>query len=76
MRMGGRSGGLGRWLRLCMSLCRRIRGVGIDPDRVEAGCFAWLAQRRLDNLTGNLPEVTGASRKAILGVVYDPCRPL
>ena len=43
---------------------------------VEAGCFAWLAQRRLDNLTGNLPEVTGASRKAILGAVYDPCRPL
>ena len=52
------------------------REVGIDPDWVEAGCFAWLAQRRLGNLAGNLPGVTGASREAVLGAVYDPCHSL
>ncbi len=46
--------------------------AGIDPDWVEAGCFAWLAQRRLRNQTGNLPAVTGASRAAVLGAIYDP----
>jgi anhydro-N-acetylmuramic acid kinase len=43
---------------------------GIDPDWVEAATFAWLAARRIDGQTGNLPEVTGASREAVLGAIY------
>ena len=43
---------------------------GLDPDWVEASAFAWLAMRTLDNLPGNAPSVTGASRPAILGAIY------
>jgi anhydro-N-acetylmuramic acid kinase len=43
---------------------------GIEPGWVEAATFAWLAQRRLDALAGNLPSVTGASAEAVLGAVY------
>jgi len=44
--------------------------VGLDPDLVEAVCFAWLAQRRLDGLAGNLPSVTGAHQAVVLGGIY------
>ena len=44
--------------------------VGLDPDWVEASAFAWLAMRRIQGLTGNIPAVTGASRPAILGAVH------
>ncbi len=44
--------------------------LGLSPDWVEAVAFAWLAKRTLHNLTGNLPEVTGARAKTILGGVY------
>lgn len=44
--------------------------VGLDPDWVEAAAFAWLAMRTLQGLPGNLPAVTGASQKAILGAIY------
>lgn len=43
---------------------------GVDSDNMEAMAFAWLAQRRLHNLPSNLPEVTGASQLASLGVLY------
>ena len=43
---------------------------GIDCDYMEAIAFAWLAQRRVHNLPSNLPEVTGASKRASLGVIY------
>lgn len=43
---------------------------GIDSDNMEAIAFAWLAQRRMHNLPSNLPEVTGASQSASLGVLY------
>lgn len=46
--------------------------LGLDPNWVEACAFAWLAKRRIENKTGNLPAVTGASRKTILGGVYLP----
>ena len=44
--------------------------LGLSPDWVEAVCFAWLAKRRMENLPGNLPSVTGASRPVVLGGVY------
>ncbi|WP_428310792.1 anhydro-N-acetylmuramic acid kinase [Hydrocarboniphaga sp.] len=45
---------------------------GLHPDWVEATAFAWLAVQRLDGCAGNLPGVTGASRAAVLGGVFDP----
>ena len=44
--------------------------IGVDPDWVEAVCFAWLAQRRLDKQPGNLPSVTGANQAVVLGSIY------
>jgi len=44
--------------------------AGLDPDWVEAVAFAWLAMRRINGKTGNLPAVTGATRPAVLGALY------
>lgn len=44
--------------------------LGVGADWVEAMAFAWLAQRYCHGLPGNLPEVTGASRAAVLGGYY------
>lgn len=46
--------------------------VGLDPDWVEAVAFAWLAMRTLNGETGNLPSVTGASHKVVLGDIHLP----
>jgi anhydro-N-acetylmuramic acid kinase len=48
------------------------RAVGLDPDWVEAVAFAWLAMRTLHDRPGNLPSVTGASRKVVLGTIHSP----
>jgi anhydro-N-acetylmuramic acid kinase len=42
----------------------------LEPNRVEAAAFAWLAKQTIENRSGNLPTVTGASRAVILGGVY------
>lgn len=47
---------------------------GLGPACVEAVAFAWLARQRMENKPANLPAVTGASRKAMLGGVYAPCQ--
>jgi anhydro-N-acetylmuramic acid kinase len=44
--------------------------LGIDPQAVEAAAFAWLAYRRLSNLPGNVPAVTGARGQRTLGAVW------
>jgi anhydro-N-acetylmuramic acid kinase len=46
--------------------------IGLHPKWVEACAFAWLAKQRLDKKSGNLPQVTGASRAKTLGGVYLP----
>jgi anhydro-N-acetylmuramic acid kinase len=46
--------------------------VGLDPDWVEAVAFAWLAMRTIRKQTGNLPSVTGATHKVILGDIHSP----
>lgn len=43
---------------------------GIDPDFVEAMGFAWLAHETLAGRAGNLPSVTGARGRRVLGAVY------
>ncbi|PKL84732.1 MAG: anhydro-N-acetylmuramic acid kinase [Ignavibacteriae bacterium HGW-Ignavibacteriae-1] len=44
---------------------------GIHPDYKEAIAFAYLGLLNLMRLPGNLPEVTGASRRTILGSRYE-----
>ena len=46
--------------------------LGLDPKWVEASAFAWLAKRRIEKQTGNLPAVTGASKPLVLGGLYLP----
>ena len=43
---------------------------GLDPDYVEAMGFAWLARETLAGRPGNLPPVTGAAGRRVLGTVY------
>lgn len=44
--------------------------LGIHPDWMEAMAFAWLAKQTLEENTSNLPEVTGAKGKRILGAIH------
>lgn len=44
--------------------------LGIPPDWVEAGAFAWLAKQTMARQPGNVPSVTGAARELILGSIY------
>jgi len=44
--------------------------IGLDPDWVEAAAFAWLAMRTMNKQTGNLPSVTGARHKKVLGAIH------
>lgn len=46
--------------------------LGVDADWVEALAFAWLAWAYQNNVTGNLPEVTGATKACVLGVAFLP----
>ena len=44
--------------------------LGVSVDDVEAMAFAWLAFAFLEDAAGNLPQVTGGEREAILGGLY------
>ncbi len=46
----------------------KIESIGINSDAKEAICFAYLAYLNYHNLKGNVPAVTGASRRTILGI--------
>ncbi|MDX1636055.1 MAG: anhydro-N-acetylmuramic acid kinase [Marinobacter sp.] len=46
--------------------------LGLDPQWVEATAFAWLASQTMAGKPGNLPKVTGARGKRILGAIYQP----
>lgn len=43
---------------------------GLPVMQVEAAAFAWLAQRHIHHLAGNVPEVTGAKGPRVLGALY------
>lgn len=63
---------------LCQRLASLLPGlplnitdrIGLPVMQVEATAFAWLAWRHVHRQTGNLPEVTGAQGKRILGAYY------
>jgi anhydro-N-acetylmuramic acid kinase len=44
--------------------------LGVQPQHVEAMAFAWLAYCFMHRLPANLPAVTGASRRAVLGGLF------
>ena len=46
--------------------------VGIDSDYKEAIAFAILAYWRVNGIAGNLPQVTGANKPALLGEIHSP----
>lgn len=55
---------------LCGLSIQRTDALGVGVDWVEAVAFAWLAQRCIDRLPGNLPAVTGATGPRVLGAIY------
>lgn len=44
--------------------------INIDPDWVEADCFAWLAYCFTHRMPANMPAVTGAKKAKVLGCLY------
>ncbi|MCP1728486.1 anhydro-N-acetylmuramic acid kinase [Natronospira proteinivora] len=46
--------------------------AGIPADQVESAGFAWLARERMNGSPLDLPEITGAERKATLGGIWLP----
>ncbi len=44
--------------------------LGVHPDWVEAMAFAWLAYAFDNQISGNVPAVTGASKAVVLGVEF------
>jgi anhydro-N-acetylmuramic acid kinase len=51
---------------------RSTNDIGIPPDWVEAMGFAWLGYCHLHGIKSNLPNVTGASQKVVLGECFQP----
>lgn len=49
---------------------KTTQALNLHPDWVEAAAFGWLAKQTLNNLPGNLPDVTGAKDERILGAIY------
>jgi anhydro-N-acetylmuramic acid kinase len=49
---------------------RSTEDFGIGPTRIEAMTFAWLARQTMRAQPGNLPSVTGAESRVVLGGVY------
>lgn len=66
---GARNGELMRMLQaeLPSTVVETTDAAGLAPEWIEAAAFAWLAMRRVNGLSGNLPAVTGARRFAALG---------
>lgn len=51
-------------------IIKTTNDIGIAPKWMEAAAFAWLAKQTLAKKPGNMPSVTGARTKSILGAVY------
>lgn len=50
----------------------RAEKIGVSSDAKEATCFAVLANETISGNPANMPQVTGASRKTILGKICLP----
>ena len=51
---------------------KKTDALGVPCDLVEAIGFAWLGYCKLHNIPSNLPSVTGASKKLVLGKHFTP----
>ena len=51
------------------------QALGIDPDAREAAAFALLAWAHVNSIPGNVPSVTGAKGRRVLGALYPGRRP-
>ena len=51
---------------------KNVESLGISSDAKEAICFAVLANETISGNETNIPRVTGASRKTILGKICLP----
>ncbi len=52
--------------------CKTTQEIGVDPDYLEAICFAWLAKKRLDEVKFELEEITGSKGAVYLGRIFSP----
>ena len=74
---GARNRTLVRWLRLYVGVFfgdvrfRTTGDFGIPPQAKESVSFAMLAAACADRVPANLPQVTGATRRVILGQICD-----
>lgn len=51
-----------------------IADMGVNPDALEAMAFAWFAYCRVNQIPGNTPSVTGATKSVVLGAWYSAGR--
>jgi len=49
---------------------RTTADEGVPVEQVEPLAFAWLAREAIARRPANLPEVTGARGKRVLGAIY------
>ena len=52
--------------------CLTTHDLGIDPDYLEAICFAWLAKQRLDGIKFDMKNITGSKKAVYLGKIFLP----
>ncbi len=59
---------------LCLHLGSKrlgiIKQLNIDPDYMEASCFAWLAKQRVAGVSLDASAITGSSQAHLFGVIY------
>jgi anhydro-N-acetylmuramic acid kinase len=48
---------------------RNVREMNLNPDTLEAECFAWLAMRHTKGLPLTIPETTGCSKPVCGGTI-------
>ena len=51
---------------------RQTEGVNINGDALEAMAFAWFAYAFDQNIIGNIPSATGATKPLVLGIEFTP----
>jgi len=51
---------------------QHINSLSLNNNALEAMAFAWLAYAYDKKIYGNIPEVTGAQRNTVLGIVFYP----
>ena len=61
---------MSRLHQLCLCPVNSVQALGLDPDWIEAMCFAWLARCRLQGTALDTRPFTGARDRVPLGGIY------